>query len=171
MIRSTDSSLIDEWQSLIDATDPASPVVTPAASVASDDGDLTHRPKALRAIVRTRVLRWVQLAARRAWPELHADLAEAGDTRLSSEALAAAFGEYFAEHDSIGIDADARGPHRFQVIDRTAASPNGRRVWTVHQQIADPAGFDEWLLSAEFDLDATERDGELRAKLIGVNRV
>ncbi|MCU1366830.1 MAG: hypothetical protein JWN39_2469, partial [Ilumatobacteraceae bacterium] len=32
-------------------------------------------------------------------------------------------------------------------------------------------GFDEWQLTVEFDLDATERDAELRGRLITLARL
>src|SRR5205085_449996 len=106
-----------------------------------------------------------QLAAARRWDALHEDVVEAGDHRWNAESLEAEFAPYFAEHAAIGIDADARGPHRFDVtIDE------GTRRWTVMQILADPEGFDEWHLSAEFDLDATEHEAELRGRLVGLSR-
>jgi len=38
------------------------------------------------------------------------------------------------------------------------------------QILADPERFDEWQLSAEFDLEATERDAELRGQLLALTR-
>ena len=161
VIRATDSSLIDEWQALrVDA-----PPERAAAAIA-DPSDIVRRPAALKALIRNRVFRWVQLAAGRRWEALHEDLVEAGDRSRNSDELAALFGTYFAEHASIGIDGDARGPHRFDV----SPDATGRR-WTVHQSLADPEGFDEWQLTLEFDLDATERDAELRGRLITLDRL
>ena len=160
VIRATDSSLIDEWQAMRD--DAPVPVVVPDLPNA---GDLVRRPAALRALIRSRVFRWVQLAAGRRWDALHEDLVDAGDHRWSAESLQAEFAPYFAEHDAIGIDGDARGPHRFEV-----SEDNGTRRWTVLQILADPEHFDEWQLSTEFDLDATEHEAELRGRLLGVSR-
>ncbi len=161
VIRTTDSSLIEEWQALRDGAVPL--VVSDVA--ATDPADIVRRPAALRALVRSRVFRWVQLASRQAWEALRDDLLEAGDTHWSTELLAAQFADYFAEHTSIGIDGDARGPHRFSLVD----DPTTRR-WTVRQTLADPEGFDEWRLTIVFDLAATEQTGELQANLIGLTR-
>jgi superfamily II DNA/RNA helicase len=161
VIRATDSSLIDEWQALRDGV-PVAAVVAPIA----DPGDIVRRPAALKALIRNRVFRWVQLASGRRWEALHEDLVEAGDHHRNAEALAAEFAPYFAEHSSIGIDGDARAAHRFAVAEDAAT-----REWTVHQTLADPEGFDEWQLSIVFDLEATERDGELRGRLLGVERL
>jgi len=160
VIRATDSSLIDEWQAMRDDAPPALP-----SPDVPDAGDLVRRPAALRALIRSRVFRWVQLAAGRRWDALHDDLVEAGDHHWSAERLEAEFAPYFAEHAVIDIDAEARGPHRFDVTEDSAA-----RRWTVMQILADPERFDEWQLAAEFDLDATERDAELRCHLVGLAR-
>ena len=160
VIRATDSSLIDEWQALRDDA----PLAVPVADV-PDAGDLVRRPAALRALIRSRVFRWVQLASGRRWDALHADLVEAGDHHWSAERLEAEFAPYFAEHAAIDIDAEARGPHRFDVTEDAEA-----RRWSVMQILADPERFDEWQLSAEFDLEATERDAELRGQLLALTR-
>ena len=160
VIRATDSSLIDEWQALRDGV---TPVAFALAQAIADPGDIVRRPAALKALIRSRVFRWVQLAAGRRWDALHDDLVEAGDHHWSAEALQVAFAEYFAEHPAIGIDADARGPKRFDVS-ITAD------IWNVRQTLVDPEGFDEWHFTCSFDLDATERDAELRGRLIAVQR-
>ena len=161
VIRATDSSLIDEWQALRDGT----PLVSAAAAV-PDPADIVRRPAALKALIRNRVFRWVQLASGKRWDALHEDLVEAGDHRWNVEALQDAFAPYFAEQASIGIGGDARAAHRFDVVIDASA-----REWTVHQSLADPEGFDEWRLTMVFDLDATERDAELRGRLIGLERL
>ncbi|MCU1367251.1 MAG: box helicase domain protein [Ilumatobacteraceae bacterium] len=162
VIRATDSSLIDEWQALRDDAPPQ----RAASAAVADPADFVRRPAALKALIRNRVFRWVQLAAGKRWDALHEDLVEAGDHARNSEDLAALFGPYFTEHASIGIDSDARGPHRFEVV-----VDGGGRRWTVHQTLADPEGFDEWQLTLEFDLDATERDAELRGRLVTLARL
>ena len=161
VIRATDSSLIDEWQALRDGT----PLVSAAAAL-PDPADIVRRPAALKALIRNRVFRWVQLASGKRWDALHEDLVEAGDHRWNGEALQDAFAPYFAEQASIGIGGDARAAHRFDVVIDASA-----REWTVHQSLADPEGFDEWRLTMVFDLDATERDAELRGRLIGLERL
>ena len=65
---------------------------------------------------------------------------------------------YWAEHDHIHIDADARSAQWFEVdLDTGLAT----------QTICDPAGFNEWVLDAEIDLEAS--DAEERAVVIPVS--
>ena len=73
---------------------------------------------------------------------------------MTRAAWDAAIEDYYAEHDSVGTDADARGPDLF-VLERT-----GRR-WPVRQTLADPAGHHDWVIEAEVDVDASDELGEL----------
>ena len=66
----------------------------------------------------------------------------------------AAIEEYYAEHDRVGTDADARGPELFSV-DRTGAR------WSVRQTLADPAGHHDWVIEAVVDVDGSDELGEL----------
>jgi hypothetical protein len=76
------------------------------------------------------------------------------DVGMTRAAWDAAIEDYFAEHDSVDTDADARGPDLF-VVERT-----GRR-WPVRQTLDDPAGHHDWVIEAEVDVDASDRLGEL----------
>jgi hypothetical protein len=60
---------------------------------------------------------------------------------------------YYADHDSIGIGPDARGPDLIQV------SVEGS-TWQVRQTIDDPAGDRDWVIEAVLDLAATDEIGE-----------
>jgi hypothetical protein len=65
----------------------------------------------------------------------------------------AALEEYYAEHDRVLTDADARGP---QLI----AIERGDRTWSVRQTLHDPAGHHDWVIEATVDLAASDDAGE-----------
>ena len=67
-----------------------------------------------------------------------------------------ALGDYWDEHEDIGVGADARGPAFFVVEPR-----RGGRLWEVRQIIDDPAGNRDWSIFATVDLDACDEAGEL----------
>ena len=75
--------------------------------------------------------------------------------------------EYYAEHDTIGTDADARGPSYLVIGPEEAGEPAGAedettaRVRRVVQSIADPAGHRDWVIEAVVDCDASDAAGEL----------
>ncbi len=133
VIAQTDSSLIDEWEALRDGDGEALADVAAASAVATEPVRITTREGAFRALVRTRVFRWVQFVDRRAWDEFAIDLDEAGDRSWTAAKLDAVFEPYFAEHDHVGIDADARGPRRFVVTE-------SGRIWQVGAGAGRPRG-------------------------------
>jgi hypothetical protein len=79
----------------------------------------------------------------------------------------AALGHYYAEHDEIATDADARGPAYFSFGAEERGTPPGApdgttgRIRVVRQTLADPAGHRDWVIEAVVDLDATDESGEL----------
>ena len=79
----------------------------------------------------------------------------------------AALEDYYAEHDTIATDADARGPAYFSMgpeeVGEPAGAPEGTtaRLRTVRQTLADPQGHRDWVVEAVVDLDATDAAGEL----------
>ena len=80
-----------------------------------------------------------------------------GPRALTVTELADDMAAYWDEHDHIHIDADARAAQWFEIdLDTGFAT----------QTICDPAGFNEWVLDAEIDLEAS--DEEERAVVIPV---
>jgi superfamily II DNA/RNA helicase len=161
-VRQTDSSLLDEWEALSDpdhkphTLDAAAPPPRP----------LSQQERPFRVMIRNAMWRRVQLVARDDLDGLVAletvDAARSDPPRevvMTRDAWDAAIEEYFAEHDEVGTDADARGPDLL-VIERGADGSRGRR-WPVRQTIADPAGHHDWVIEAEVDVDASDELGEL----------
>ncbi|MGJ9413022.1 DEAD/DEAH box helicase [Aeromicrobium sp. CF4.19] len=146
LVRQTDSSLLDEWEDLVDPKDPAS--VERAREVAEEGRPahaVTRNERAFRVLVRNAAFRRVELAALRRWEPL-AELDPEVD-------WAAAMQDYAAEYPDLGTGAQARGPAMFsvRVEDRT---------WHVRQTFDDPEGHRDWGFSATVDLDASDEVGE-----------
>jgi superfamily II RNA helicase len=156
MVRQTDSSLLDEWEQLVD---PDRPADEPPSRVPTTPPALSANERAFRVLVRNAMFQRVQLVGRHAWAEL-AELSG----HLSEEDWAAAGKEYFAEHDTVGLGADARGPHLL-LVDKEP----GR--WRVQQILDDPEGFHDWRITAEVDLPASDEAGELVLAVTGLVRL
>jgi hypothetical protein len=158
-VRQTDSSLLDEWEALSDPDHVPSTLTDAAAP--PPPRPLSHQERAFRVMIRNAMWRRVELVARDDLGGL-ALLEQTDAERLdpprevvmTRQAWDAAIEAYFAEHDSVGIDSDARGPDLF-VLERS-----GRR-WPVRQTVADPAGHHDWVIEAEVDADASDELGEL----------
>ncbi len=130
LVRQVDSSLLDEWEQL---TSPDQPLDAPVA-VPARPRPLTGNERAFTAMVRNALFKRVELFARRRSYDLGQLDADSGWT---AERWEDAIHAYFAEHDDVGIGADARGP-ALLIIDRR---PD---VWRVRQILDDPAGDHDW---------------------------
>jgi len=154
VVRQVDSSLVDEWEQLINpADDPTAPVVPPAPP-----SILTNR-RAFGVLVRNEMFRRVQLAALQRDEEL---------VELDPDVdWPAALDGYFEEHDEIGTGGAARSS-ALVVIDESSASDG---VWRVEQIIDDPAGDHDWRIRAEVDLAASEEEGTAIVRVTEVLRL
>jgi len=153
VVRQTDSSLLDEWEQLVDP-DLAEAPFTPN-SMAAQPKPITSNERAFRVLVRNAMFRRVQLASLRRW----IDLGEL-DPDFGQDAWEDAIQAYFDEHDSIGTGPDARGPQMLQI-----AKEPGR--WLVRQVIDDPEGDHDWGVTAVVDLEASDEAGEAVLTITG----
>jgi superfamily II DNA/RNA helicase len=158
-VRQTDSSLLDEWEALNDPEHVSRTVAEGAPPPAPRATSLQERP--FRVMIRNAMWRRVELVARddldglMAMERADADRTDPpGEVVMTRSVWDQAIEDYYAEHDFVGIDADARGPDLL-VIEK------GSRTWPVRQTIADPAGHRDWMIEAEVDLDASDEVGEL----------
>jgi superfamily II RNA helicase len=172
-VRQTDSSLLDEWESL---TDPEA-VARAAAAVAAGEALAPSRPitgneRAFRVMVRNALFLRVQLAARDAYAELgeleaaaFAAVEGSGRPTMTAAAWEAALGAYWDEHESMGTGPAARSPELL-LVER----PGDGRLWSVRQIIDDPEGHHDWAIVGVVDLDASDLVGEpvIRTTSFGV---
>ncbi|RDB63885.1 DUF3516 domain-containing protein [Gordonibacter sp. 28C] len=145
VVRSVDSSLVDEWESAGSILDAAPPQAGDA--VVADRRGLT-------VLVRNALFRRVRLAAQGRVAELGAIDAEwgCGEPRWQR-----ALDAYFEAHEEISIDADARSMAYLSIDE---ADEKADRVWHVHQIFSDEAGDHDFGIMADVDLDATQEEGE-----------
>jgi superfamily II RNA helicase len=154
LVRQVDSSLVDEWEQLINpADDPDAPVVPPAPP-----SILTNR-RAFVVLVRNEMFRRVQLAALQRDDEL---------VELDPDVdWPGVLDSYFDEHDTIGTGGAARSSALVD-IDESAAAEG---LWRVEQTIDDPAGDHDWRIRAEVDLAASEEEGTAVVRVTEVRRL
>ncbi|MDJ0335463.1 DUF3516 domain-containing protein [Salinibacterium sp. G-O1] len=144
LVRQVDSSLLDEWEAMINpSADPTAPVVPPAPP------SVLANPRAFRVLVRNEMFRRVQLAALENWEELGELDAASG---FAADAWADAMDAYFDEHDTLGFGGNARGPAMIMITE-------GAQQWTVRQIFDDPAGDHDWGISATIDLAESAEQG------------
>ncbi|WP_425839615.1 DEAD/DEAH box helicase [Microbacterium sp. PA5] len=151
LVRQVDSSLVDEWASLVNpAAQPDAPVVPPAPPSV-----LTNR-RAFTVLVRNELFRRVQLAA------LQDDDAL---TELDPGVdWPAALDRYYDEHDAILTGGPARSPRLLSIEEE----PD---LWRVEQTIDDPEGHHDWRIRAEVDLAASVEEGAAVVRVTEVLRL
>ena len=153
MVRQVDSSLVDEWETLmagLDADPEDGPVVPPSPP------SVVANRRAFTVLVRNAMFRRVQLAALERDDELEQLDPDAG--------WPAALDDYFDEHDDILTGSAARSPQLCEITE-------GPDVWRVVQTIADPEGDHDWRIRAEVDLDASAEEGEAVVRVTSVARL
>ncbi|GAA3605365.1 DEAD/DEAH box helicase [Kineosporia mesophila] len=146
LVRQTDSSLLDEWESLRNPEDELDPTRPP---VPTGPPPVTANRRAFMVLVRNAMFRRVELFAKRAWFPLGELDAEAG---WDADEWQDAIEDYFDEYDSIGTGPDARGPKMLQIEELS-------NKWEVRQILDDPAGDRDWAISADIDLAASNEAG------------
>jgi hypothetical protein len=158
LVHQVDSSLLDEWEELINpaaVAGPDAPVVPPAPH------SVVSNTRAFRILVRNELFRRVQLAAL----EDYETLGELdGQNGFDADAWVNALQGYFAEHEWIGTDADARSSAMIMMDEGTTS-------WTVRQILADPAGDHDWGISATVDLAESIEAGVAVVRVDAVNRL
>ena len=154
LVRQVDSSLLDEWDQLINpsAIVDGKPVLPPPPP------GVTTNARAFRVLVRNELFRRVQLAALENWDELgELDSASGFDSDRWADSL----DPYFDEYDSIGVDADARGSAMLMFTE-------GPTEWLVRQILSDPAADHDWGISATVDLAESNEQGVAVIRVVAV---
>ena len=161
IIRSTDSSLVDEWETMMQIgrkveSDPYDGVAESTA--------ITSNLRAFKVMVRNAMFRRIQLAAEDDVEALSALDDDDEDRVMSYEDWDEALGDYWEEHDEIGVDAQARSP-RFFIVD-----DSDPRHWHVRQFVDDPEQNHDWHIEARVDLDECDHAEELRLHIVRFSR-
>ena len=147
MVRSVDSSLVDEWEA---AGDPAALDMAPPSAA----NQVVADRRGVTLLVRNALIRRVTLAARDHYDQLGELDADFGMTATRWERVLDA---YYEQHEEILTDADARSSAMLAIDE---ADEQTAHVWHVHQIFADEDGDHDFGIMADLDLDATQEEGE-----------
>ncbi|ANH39491.1 ski2-like helicase [Nocardioides dokdonensis FR1436] len=185
-VRQTDSSLLDEWEAL---SDPEGALARLGAELTQHappppPRPLTQQGRSFEVMVRNAMFRRVELVARddldglMALERAAADRTDpAREVVMGRSAWDSAIEEYYAEHDSVDLGPDSRGPKLLLTSAETGV-PAGldedaapARLLRVRQTVHDPAGDHDWVIDAVADLDATDELGELVLPTVAFHRL
>jgi len=147
LVRSIDSSLFDEWAGNDDEGS------LDAAAPGEEDAVVADR-RAVTLLVRNALFARVRLAALGKVEELGA---LDGDWGFSQARWQAVLDEFYAEHEEILLNGDARSA---AYLDIDESPERDEHRWHVRQIFLDSDGDLDFRIEAELDLDATQEEGQ-----------
>lgn len=154
LVRSIDSSLVDEWENAGNTSDEASQAAASLAAPGSGN-DVVEDRRGLTVLVRNAMFRRVQLMDLDR-PEELGTLDK--DWGYGVHEWEDALDDYYDEHEYVNVDAEARSPKLFMLDD---THERDEHTWKVRQIIDDSDGDHDWAITGVVDLDATQNGGEV----------
>jgi hypothetical protein len=159
LLRGTDSSLLDEWEKLRDPN--WKPLEEPETPKALEVIDITKNKREFTALIRTHIFHFLR-------PLAMGNYAAAAETvpPWTPEALGELLADYYAGHERIGLDPEARNSRH------TVVSPSTEElVWTIHQTLIDPEGLNDWQATFTVSLDLAREEGRPTLVLRGIGPI
>ncbi len=147
VVRTVDSSLVDEWAAAGEGTSEGLDAAPPAAE------EVVRDRRGLTLLVRNALFARVRLAAHEATDELGKLDAEWG---WRAPVWQRALERFFEAHEEILLDGDARSTAYFSIDD---ADERSAHVWHVHQVFRDSDDERDFGIWGDVDLDATQDEG------------
>ena len=153
LVRSIDSSLVDEWENAGDSADQSEAAASFAAP--GKKNAVVEDRRGLIVLIRNAMFRRVQLMDLDQPDKLGALDKDWGYGVHEWEDV---LDDYYDEHEYVGIGAEARSPELFMLDDK---HENDEHTWKVRQIIDDSDGDHDWAIEGIVDLDATQDTGEV----------
>ena len=157
VVRTTDSSLVDEWEGA--GTQDGAAIAAPSVD------EVVHDRRGLTLLVRNALFARVRLAALGKVEEL-GDLD--ADWGYRSVVWQQALDAFHAEHEQVLLDADARSSAYLDIDEKDEKTDH---VWHVHQVFRDSDDDHDFGIWGDVDLDATQDEGAVVFKAYRVGFV
>ncbi|MFC5455580.1 DEAD/DEAH box helicase [Prosthecobacter fluviatilis] len=158
VLRGTDSSLLDEWERMRDPNFKPDEVVEKR----EEAPDITRNKREFTALIRTEIFRFLRPLSL----ENYGTAAATVTGGVNADALAAMMDPYYAEHERIRLDNEARnGRHTYVDPSEDQAS------WRVCQVLIDPEELNDWQAEFSVDLAQAREDGKPTLVLKGVGKI
>jgi superfamily II RNA helicase len=139
MLKHVDSSLLDEWESLMSPDGTRQVRAEPVKARVNDE-------RAQAARIRAELHRLLQALGTKRYEDALACLAPS-EIEWTAASLQAAMDEYFAEHASVILTPVARRPSN------SVLASEGPGRWDARQRILDPEEDEDWMIHALVDFE------------------
>lgn len=147
VVRTVDSSLVDEWAAAGESSAEGLDAAPPAA------GEVVHDRRGLTLLVRNALFARVRLAAFGSVDELGKLDTDWG---WRAPVWQRALERFYDAHEEIVLDADARSTAYFSIDEKDEKAAH---VWHVHQIFRDSDDDRDFGIWGDVDLDATQDEG------------
>ena len=157
LLRITDSSLIDEWETL--KNPDYKPNVDDAPAASTGPRDITRDRESFTRLVRNEVFRFLRMLANGAYQEIDETFTLEQlfpDARWKYTELENAMADYFDTHEWIRLDPAARNKAH-----TTIAESDDRETWTIEQTLVDPDEHNDFQIVFELSLVAAKESGSV----------
>lgn len=160
LLRGTDSSLLDEWERLKDPN--WKPVEEPdPATKPPEVVDITRNKREFTALIRQEIFHFLRALAAGNY-----DAASAMVPPWTAESLQEPMDEYYASHERITLDPEARN-HKHTYV--TPEPETG--LWKVQQVLVDPDKLNDWQIEFSVDLSVAREEGKVKLALVRIAAV
>jgi superfamily II RNA helicase len=161
VLRGTDSSLLDEWERMRDPNWKPSEEIEPAVAEAPD---ITRNKREFTALIRTEIFRFLRpLAAENVAAALSTLAPSSASLAWTIETLTAALDPYYAEHERIRLDNEARnGRHTY------VEPVESGKTWRVFQVLVDPEELNDWQIEFAVDVPLAREEGKPSLMLVAI---
>lgn len=165
IIRSTDSSLIDEWEKLRNPSEPgddqASTPTTATPTPTPKPKSYLKNQQALTRDVRTAILSFVKLLSQGRYTDA---LSQVTETHLTANDLRATMEEYHQSHGHILLNPEARNAKHTHIRQLPE-----KGIWEISQTLVDEEDLNDHTAHLELDLPATELNGSPALRFTGIH--
>lgn len=141
MLSQVDSSLVQEWESMLN----------PATDKGSDQADqpsrLTDNPKACRARIRTELHQLLKHLSDKNFDAAATNIRSAPENPADAQRLESLLTPYFEEYASIAFNHDARLPVHTRITEVS------RDLWQATQVVLDPNDDNFWVVEVDIPIE------------------
>ena len=154
LLRSIDSSLLDEWERM---RDPNWKPVESATVAEPESLDITRHKREFTALIRQEIFHFLRPLAER-------NFAAAAKVvpPWTAEALAQSLDDYFQTHDRLMLDPEARNSRHTYLTPQDDVN-----IWRVQQVLVDTEGLNDWQATFLVSLAKAREEGRVSLELQG----
>lgn len=164
LIRGIDSSLLEEWERLRNPDYEPDESADTSATRPPIPFDITRDRRQFTTLIRTAIFNRVRAIGYGDWAEALDGLEPNEETPWTPEGLAELFTTYFAEHERLRLDPEARNTKNTYIREEP-------QTWIVQQVLVDTKDLNDWSLTFAIDLEKARATSEIPLQLLAIGPV